>query len=86
MIKYEDLAAVEKRFLEIKPDYNLGLYGCGEGRALYDLTVDEGGRVTLTIEESYLRANYSMGTRWLYRHPKLAKEQIAYILYGKVNS
>lgn len=80
-MNYDELRKLEKRFLEIKPDlYNLGLYGCGEGREIYNITVDNSGRVTMVLAVNVMHKNYSMHTHYVTRHPVLTPMQIKYIL------
>lgn len=82
MLTTKKIENIEKRFNEIRPDYNIhfGLEIAGEGYELCDFNVDDKGRVTMEINELYLNNQYALRYRYHTRHPKLTAEEIKYLL------
>jgi len=79
----ETLEVIGKRFNEIRPDYNI-TFGeenyVNEVFTLTDFLVDAVGRVTMEIQEAYLKSNYAIGYRTHIRHPRLNKAEVRYLL------
>ena len=76
----EELKFINKRYNDVKEDINIGTDYVGEGTEIVEFEVDDNGRTTMIVEETWLNRQYAMRNRYHTRHPRLKQNEINYLL------
>ena len=76
----EQLEFINKRYNDIKEDIYIGTDFIGEGTEIVDFSIDDNGRVTMSVTEYYLNNQYAMRERYHERHPRFKKAELDYLL------